>query len=117
MVFPAAMSTISSLFLAIQVAAPAGLLGPPLNEGRGIVGSDSYPPGAMRRHEQGTTVIAFSVSPDGRVHDCTIEHSSGFAELDTASCVLFAHRARFTPKPDSNGVDQRTLSVQWRLPD
>ena len=104
------------LLLGAQSVSPAAPLGPPLNEGRGIAGGDSYPSGPLRRHEQGVAVIAFNVNTDGRVENCTIKRSTGFPELDAASCALYVHRARFTPNPDRDGIDSRTLSVQWRLP-
>ena len=104
------------LLLGAQSVAPAAPLGPPLNEGRGIAGGDSYPSGPLRRHEQGVAVIAFDVNADGRVQNCTVKQSTGSPELDVASCALYVHRARFTPHPDPSGIDSRTLSVQWRLP-
>jgi protein TonB len=104
------------LLLGAQSTAPAAPLGPPLNEGRGVTSGDSYPSGPMRRHEQGVVVIAFDVNADGRVENCTIKQSTGFPELDAWTCALYVHRARFTPNPDRDGIDRRTLSVQWRLP-
>ena len=87
-----------------------------MNEGKGVVRTADYPAGPMRRGEQGTAIITFRVQPDGRVADCAIKRSSGSSELDTASCALFVHRARFTPQPDSSGLDRRTVPVNWRLP-
>ena len=111
-----AASLVLSTLMGSAAAAPETVSGPALNEGRGIVRSDDYPAGSMRRREQGTTTITFQVRPDGRVINCEVSKSTGFPDLDAASCALFVHRARYTPKPDSNGVDQRTIPVRWNLP-
>jgi periplasmic protein TonB len=41
-----------------------------------------YPPGALRREEEGTVYVRITVTPQGRVTDASIERSSGFNELD-----------------------------------
>jgi len=47
--------------------------------------------------------VLYVVSPRGRVTDCEIEHSSGNAELDDATCDLIVRRFRFRPSLDATG--------------
>lgn len=64
--------------------------------------------------------MKYTVGPDGRVSDCTVEESSGYPALDTATCKLISGRARFTPARDNDGrptTDTGEVSVRWMLED
>jgi TonB family protein len=48
--------------------------------------NDYYPPGSLRRAEEGEVVIAFKVSPGSkRPSDIEVIHGSGFDALDAAA--------------------------------
>ena len=78
-----------------------------------------YPAAAQRNEEQGTTAVALTVGPDGRVTDCRVTSSSGSATLDAATCNILRRRARFTPARGSDGnptSDNTTTRIRWVLP-
>jgi protein TonB len=84
------------------------------------VSDADYPTSAIRAEEQGTTRFRLSVSPDGRVGDCTVTGSSGSSALDNATCRIMRSRARFTPARDGNGNptgDTVGSSIRWVLPE
>jgi protein TonB len=78
-----------------------------------------YPISAIRRGEQGVVDMILNVDQDGRVTDCRVATSSGYDDLDAASCKI-ARRARYDPARDAQGKRvQAHLSTQtvWILPD
>lgn len=44
-----------------------------------------YPPLARRRRAEGTALLAFEISADGRAHRVAVANSSGFVALDRAA--------------------------------
>lgn len=78
-----------------------------------------YPNKAFERHEEGVTRFDLLVAPDGHVANCTIEKSSGYADLDNWTCFLAKRRARFAPARTTDGQPAygvyRTQAV-WRIP-
>ena len=91
---------------------------PPPQKPVGIVAGADYPTGALMRGEQGSVYFQLIVSPEGRVDSCTILISSGFKNLDDATCLLVTSRARFSPAQDDNGRPiygtYRQL-INWRI--
>lgn len=77
-----------------------------------------YPLESKARGEQGTTQLLCTLSVEGRLRDCALRHSSGFAALDTAAFDLAA-AARYRPMyRDGVAVETRAiLPVQWVLAD
>lgn len=49
------------------------------------------------------TILAFTVSPEGRVSACRVYKSSGFPETDQAVCRLAQKNLRFKPATNSAG--------------
>jgi protein TonB len=47
--------------------------------------------------------VLFLVTPAGRVGQCRVERSSGYAVLDTLACRLIEQRFRFKPAKDRFG--------------
>jgi TonB family protein len=78
-----------------------------------------YPPGALKRGEQGKVTFRIAVERNGFISSCEATESSGFATLDKETCdfvVQFLH-----PKParDASGNEVpaiRTASIVWLLP-
>jgi protein TonB len=86
---------------------------------KALISPDDYPATAVARHEQGTVFYRLTVGLDGRIKACQVTRSSGFADLDAATCSLLERRARFQPKLGPNGSaieftnDDR---IKWSLP-
>ncbi|MFX9015951.1 energy transducer TonB, partial [Acinetobacter baumannii] len=56
---------------------------------------------------------------DGRVAECHVMGSSGFDELDKATCDLVVRRARFLPARDAGGnaaPSSYQNRVRWMIP-
>ena len=84
------------------------------------VSSDDYPASELRLEHEGVTRFRVTVGADGRVRNCEVTASSGFAELDRATCANVSKRARFKPATDATGaVDGGSYSsaVTWEIPD
>ena len=82
--------------------------------------SDDYPVDAKRARQQGRVAILLTIGTDGRVKNCQITASSGFASLDAATCALAARRGRFYSKAGDDGtpVDYSyPLATRWDLTD
>ena len=69
----------------------------------GSISKRDYPRDLFAANIQGKVGVLYVVSPEGRVTDCEIEHSSGNAELDDATCDLIIQRFRFRPARDARG--------------
>ncbi|WP_411292003.1 energy transducer TonB [Sphingorhabdus sp.] len=81
--------------------------------------TNDYPSVALQREMEGTTGFRVTVSPDGRVTDCTIVSSSGSAELDAATCTNVSRRARFEPALDPQGnptIGNYANRIRWQIP-
>ncbi len=81
--------------------------------------TDDYPPSALRNNEAGTVSFKLDIGADGRVTNCTITSSSGFADLDKTACRLLTRRARFTPAKDASGAamaDSYSSRFTWQIP-
>jgi protein TonB len=78
-----------------------------------------YPPGALKRGEQGKVAFRLTVDPTGLVSACDVTESSGFKALDAETCEIMAQYAHL--KPPRNG-DGRAIRAQqngfivWKLP-
>jgi TonB family protein len=79
-----------------------------------------YPQKAFDREWQGTTTMAVLIDPAGRVADCSVIKSSGYAELDKQTCWVAMRRVKFSPAIDPNGQRAYGLyrsNVIWSRPD
>lgn len=77
--------------------------GTPPRQIGGSISKRDYPRDLFAANIGGRVGVLYVVSPDGRVTDCEIEHSSGNAELDDATCDLIIQRFRFRPALDAQG--------------
>ncbi|MBK8272154.1 MAG: energy transducer TonB [Sphingomonadales bacterium] len=85
----------------------------------GYISDNDYPPEAIRNYAEGTVVVKFTISTNGRVPVCEIAESSGSDVLDDTSCKLIRDRFRYTPAKGSDGKaipETRTQRIKWRLP-
>lgn len=98
--------------LGLALAAPADAIG------HGVVTND-YPTAALREGREGTASFTVDVTEQGRAENCVITQSSGWADLDEATCNVVKLRARFRPKTDQDGKPIRgtfSSKVRWKLP-
>lgn len=75
------------------------------------VTNDDYRPAWVRREMAGTVGFTLQVT-DGKVTGCSVTRSSGFSELDSATCSLLTRRARFNKASGSF-----SNSVRWQIPE
>jgi len=80
---------------------------------------DYYPPGALRRGEQGRVAFKLTIEPTGTISACDVTESSGFGALDKETCEIMALYARVNPVRNADGrairADQNGFIV-WKLP-
>ena len=89
------------------------------NPGTWVTEAD-YRSSWINREMVGTARFRLQIGASGKIEGCTITASSGFAELDKATCELVARRARFDPAVDSSGAKvsgNYSSSVRWQLPE
>lgn len=92
----------------------------PRNDPANWVTTNDYRTIWINKEMSGTARFTLDVNGDGRVSDCRITQSTGYAELDQATCALIAKRARFKPAKDGNGEDAAgsySSAIHWQLPD
>jgi protein TonB len=80
---------------------------------------DDYPAAALREEREGVARFRVTVGTDGRVRNCEITASSGWADLDRATCTNVAKRARFKPAIDGSGAavsGSYSSAVKWEIP-
>lgn len=74
-----------------------------------------YPKEALRYGHEGVAEFTVTVNESGRAEDCVITKSSGWPELDEATCKEFTARVRFKPATDSSGTPIKSkYSNKWR---
>ena len=91
---------------------------PPHPLRKSVIGIDDYPSFAMRRGESGTVAAEWEVAADGSVESCHVVSSSGFRDLDQATCRLITLRMLYDPARDAAGRPVRAkdgTSVTWKL--
>ena len=64
--------------------------------------SSDYPRAAIKKGEQGSVTVSYSVTEKGKPANCTVVQSSGSAALDTQSCTLMTKRFRYHPARDAH---------------
>lgn len=81
--------------------------------------TDDYPAEAVASHSEGTTVIVWTIQPNGLVSECRVVQSSGSKALDDAACRAIKKRGRYLPVVDREGkpaTAHEMRKVVWRLP-
>jgi len=59
--------------------------------------NDDYPSRSLLQHHEGMTTVELTVDTGGKIANCTVAVSSGWQELDDATCALLRKRARYAP--------------------
>lgn len=96
-----------------------GMAVTPPRQIRGKLSFTDLPEGLLAPGSEGGVGVRYRVEPDGRVSDCRIERSSGFAVLDALACRLIEERFRFRPARDRQGraVSARIVETHaWVIP-
>ena len=78
-----------------------------------------YPPGALKRGEQGKVAFRLTVEPSGSIGACDVTASSGFAALDNETCEMMVSFAKMDPIRNMDGRAIRATQsgfIVWRLP-
>lgn len=91
----------------------------PSNDVTQWVTSADYPVNAWAQRRFGTTGVNLHVDTDGSVKYCEVTLSSGYADLDAATCQLLTQRAHFLPELDSRGrpvASSYSKRVRWQIP-
>ena len=81
--------------------------------------ADRYPPGALKRGEQGRVDFRLVIEPDGSLGSCEVTRSSGFKALDDETCELIIAHARTRPVRNDSGRRVRAVQagfINWKLP-
>lgn len=80
--------------------------------------SSAYPRQAIREGDTGRVGIALLIDETGKVGDCMVEETSGFATLDTMSCFVLTSKAKFQPAIGIDGKPVKSASFQrisWKI--
>lgn len=78
-----------------------------------------YPPGALKRGEQGRVAFKLTIEPTGTISTCDVTESSGFAALDKETCDIMGLYARVDPVRNADGRAIRASEngfIVWKLP-
>lgn len=78
-----------------------------------------YPPGALKRGEQGRVAFKLMIEPTGVISSCDVTESSGFKDLDTETCEIMGMYAQVKPVRDGDGRAVRAQQngfIVWKLP-
>ena len=109
--------------LVLLASASAALLAVPAHAGSAPEAKDfmsrHYPPRALAKGEEGRVGFRIDLSDEGRIEQCAVTQSSGYATLDRETCDFIVQYARFGPVRDSEGRAQpatKTGVIDWKLP-
>ena len=91
----------------------------PRNNPAEWVTDNDYRPSWINREMTGTARFRLEITASGRVENCTITASSGYPDLDRATCDLVSRRARFEAARNGEGekiAGTFSSAVRWELP-
>lgn len=75
-----------------------------------------YPPKSLRAGEQGRVEYSFTVTPRGKVKNCTITKSTGYPRLDKATCQLISETIYAPARVAGREVaEEKTGAMNWRV--
>lgn len=83
------------------------------------VSTSAYPTSDLRGEHEGSLRYRLSIDVAGKVDNCTVVATSGFAGLDQAACAELMRHAKFDAATDDTGArapGSFTGTVTWRLP-
>lgn len=85
---------------------------------RQLFSRGTFPTLALQAGNTGTVAISLMIDEAGKVRDCLVEESSGFATLDATSCFVIASRAQFEPAVGTDGKPAKSAYFQrihWQI--
>lgn len=86
----------------------------------GWVTENDYPTADLRAGNEGRTAYRLSIDANGKVTNCTVTASSGFAGLDKATCDKITSRGKFESATNTDGervAGTFSAAVTWRIPE
>ncbi len=83
-------------------------MGSPPRKLRGRLSDSDYPRSAAEAGFGGAVSVIFAVETNGRVTNCEVTATSGYAALDENTCRLITRRYRFEPARDWKGRPVRS---------
>jgi protein TonB len=99
-----------SVTIAMATAASIAMVqSPPLSSPGSWFSSADYPADALKAGQEGIVGTSMEIDANGTPKNCTIEKSSGFPALDSATCPILLNRARFSAIRSSIGA-----ATTWR---
>jgi TonB family protein len=100
--------------LALLVLLPAAAWGQTAPSGQAFGSTCAYPDEARAAHREGTTLLSYTGTADGRLGDVRVVHSSGYPDLDDAA-VRCMFQWRFDPVRDKVSIGDHRWSIAWAL--
>ena len=94
----------------IAPARAAALAAGPQGSLRGVLQSEDYPAEAIAGNEEGTVGAALLIDEAGKVVDCTLTATSGYALLDAISCIRIRQYAKYKPATDAAGKPAKSAA-------
>lgn len=91
----------------------------PRNDPAQWLSDNDYRPSWARRELTGLARFRLEIAASGKVTGCTVTGSTGYDELDQATCALVTRRARFEPARGTSGepvAGSYAGAVRWELP-
>ncbi len=85
---------------------------------RDLFRSSTYPKQAIHETNTGRVGIALLIDEAGKVRDCMVEETSGYATLDTMSCHVLTTQAEFHPAIGADGKPAKSASfhrINWKI--
>jgi hypothetical protein len=82
--------------------------------------STDYPEQAWSHGETGATSVVMLVDEKGKLADCMINETSGFATIDAMTCLVIRQRVSFAPAigaDDKPAKSVSTATIKWQLPE
>ena len=78
----------------------------------------SYPSQALREGNTGVVGLSLLIDETGKVRDCMVEDTSGFATLDTMSCQVITEQAKYEPALGVDGKPVKSADfhrINWQI--
>jgi TonB family protein len=90
----------------------------PLQPLRNLFTRSMFPTLALWAGNTGTVGVSLMIDETGKVRDCMVEETSGFAALDSTSCFVITSRAKFEPAKGADGKPTKSAyfqRIRWQI--
>lgn len=78
-----------------------------------------YPSKSLKKGNEGTVYVVIDVSATGKPEDCSVARTSGFYDLDKATCIFAIKNLKYAPGKDYYGTnieDTDLFRINWIIP-